>query len=113
MESAVVVKIMFMSVGTAAGVAAKQLVDGDAANVQEVDVARAECAVTADRERELAAIGPSNYQRVNAQVAAALSAGATAVDSKCFEVDAFVSRAAHHEPRILQMRSEGRPFPSP
>ena len=31
---------MFMSVGTAAGVAAKQVVDGDAATVQDVDVTK-------------------------------------------------------------------------
>ena len=31
---------MFMSVGSAAGVAAKQLVDGEAKRVQDVDVAR-------------------------------------------------------------------------
>ena len=37
--SATRIENMFMSVGTAAGVAAKQLVDGTAACVQDVDVA--------------------------------------------------------------------------
>jgi len=37
---------MFMSVGTAAGVAAKQLVDGDAATVQDVDVAKVQAVLT-------------------------------------------------------------------
>ena len=37
---------MFMSVGTAAGVAAKQLVDGDVATVQDVDVAKVQAILT-------------------------------------------------------------------
>jgi len=37
---------MLMSVGTAAGVAAKQLVDGDVATVQDVDVARVQGILT-------------------------------------------------------------------
>ena len=39
---------MFMSVGTAAGVAAKQLVDGTAATVQDVDVAAVQAILTSD-----------------------------------------------------------------
>ena len=38
---------MFMSVGTAAGVAAKQLVDGDVAAVQDVDVSKVQRILTA------------------------------------------------------------------
>jgi len=37
---------MFLSVGAAAGVAAKQLVDGDAATVQDVDVAKVQAILT-------------------------------------------------------------------
>ena len=38
---------MFMSAGTAAGVAAKQLVDGDVAAVQDVDVSKVQRILTA------------------------------------------------------------------
>ena len=38
---------MFMSVGSAAGVAAKQLVDGDVATVQDVDVAKVQVILNA------------------------------------------------------------------
>ena len=54
-----------------------------------VDVAAAQCAVPADKERELAAIGPANHGRINHTVAAALVAGATAVRDHVSEVDAF------------------------
>ena len=37
---------MFMSVGTAAGVAAKQLVDGDVDTVQAVDVSKVQALLT-------------------------------------------------------------------
>jgi len=54
-----------------------------------VDVAAAQCAVPADKERELAAIGPANFARINRIVAAALQAGAIAVEANIFEVDSF------------------------
>ena len=52
-----------------------------------VDVARAECAVEADKVRELAAI--PDKPALNQAVANALSAGAIAVGQGVVEVDAF------------------------
>ena len=54
-----------------------------------VDVEAAQCAVPADRTRELAAIGEANFGQFNRTVAAALAAGATAVETEVAEVDAF------------------------
>ena len=52
-----------------------------------VDVTRAECAVEADKVRELAAI--PDKPALNQAVAKALSAGANAINKGVVEVDAF------------------------
>ena len=54
-----------------------------------VDVAAAQAAVPADKERELAAIGETSFGQINRTVAAALIAGAYAVGYNVSEVDAF------------------------
>ena len=54
-----------------------------------VDVAAAQCAVPADKARELAAIGAENHAWVNRTGAAALSTGVTAARANVSEVDAF------------------------
>ena len=54
-----------------------------------VDVAAAQCAVPADKERELATIGAANFGQINRTVAAALGAGAVAALTYVSEVDAF------------------------
>ena len=54
-----------------------------------VNVATAQCAVPADKERELATIGPANFGQINRTVAAALGAGAVAAMANVYEVDAF------------------------
>ena len=54
-----------------------------------VDVEAAQCAVAADRDRELAAIGASNFALFNRTVASALQAGAAAVNANTAVVDSF------------------------
>ena len=54
-----------------------------------VDVETAQAAVEADKVRELAAIGPENFKRINQAVAAALDTGHSALINQVFEVDAF------------------------
>ena len=54
-----------------------------------VDIEAAEAAVPADKIRELATIGEAQFGHFNRTVAGALAAGATAVRSSVFEVDAF------------------------
>lgn len=53
-----------------------------------VDVDRAECAVKADKDRELSAI--PDKTKMNADVAAALISGTVAIDKDGTEVDAYV-----------------------
>ena len=75
------------------------------ANCSElVDVAGGQCAVQADRERELATIGEANFGAMNRTVAAALGAGATAAHLHVSEVDAFNCG----EPGPLRVMEEGR-----
>ena len=54
-----------------------------------VDVEAAQCAVEADRDRELAAIGAANFALFNRTVAGALQAGAAAVNANTAVVDSF------------------------
>ena len=54
-----------------------------------VDVASAECAVPADKERELRTIGEGNFAALNRTVAGSMMAGAQAVVGAVWEVDAF------------------------
>ena len=56
-----------------------------------VNVGDADCAVPADKERELAAIGPANFERINKIVKAALRASNNVYvgNEHIFEVDAF------------------------
>ena len=54
-----------------------------------VDVEASQCAVAADKERELANIGEENWPTINRTVNAALDAGAMALSAQVWEVDAF------------------------
>lgn len=56
-----------------------------------VDVEASQCAVAADKERELANIGEEKeyWPTINRTVSAALDAGAMAVSAQAWEVDAF------------------------
>ena len=54
-----------------------------------VDVAAAECAVPADKIRELATIGEENFSTLNQTVTAALGSGGVAALANVFEVGAF------------------------
>ena len=54
-----------------------------------VDVATAECAVPADKERELRTIGEENFAAMNRTVAGSMNAGARATHEAVWEVDAF------------------------
>jgi len=54
-----------------------------------VDVASAECAVPADKERELRTIGEGNFAALNRTVAGSMMAGAQAAMNAVWEVDAF------------------------
>ena len=54
-----------------------------------VDVEAAQCAVQADRERELGAIGEHNFGHINRTVQAALNSGAVAMAKEVAEVDAY------------------------
>ena len=75
-----------------------------------VDVADAQCAVPADKERELATIGPENLGQINKIVRGAVAAGCVAAGNNINEVDAFNCGergplrvlAAPHVPMALQ-----------
>jgi len=54
-----------------------------------VDVATAECAVPADKERELRTIGEGNFAALNRVVAGSMIAGSRATQLAVWEVDAF------------------------
>ena len=54
-----------------------------------MDIEAAEAAVPADKERELATIGTTNFPQFNRTVAAALSSGASAASLKVFESEVF------------------------
>ena len=69
-----------------------------------VDVERAQCAVPADKERELATIGPANFKEINRVVGSAVSAGSTVVEMHVSEVDAFNCG----EPGPLQVLAKAR-----
>ena len=71
-----------------------------------VDVAAAQCAVPADKERELATIGEKNLAQVNRTVAAALAAGSVAALHNVAEVDAF----SCGEPGPLRVLASERVF---
>ena len=92
------------------GAARVKVVRGDgAANMlmncsDLVDVETAQAAVPADKVRELAAIGPENFKRINQIVAAAMESGYTALLNEVIEVDLFNVG----EPKLLHALSSSR-----